>query len=394
MESHSSFLTMNPHKRLETLYKTTQVFLMKILLLSAYHAQSHARWCRGLVNSTNHVDWTVLTLPGRRFSWRYPGNAYSWFMTQRDVLQQHYDLVVCTSMVNIAVLRGLFPNLAHTRCVVYCHENQFAYPLQHEIVQRDWLYFAIQNLYTVLAGDVILFNSEYNKTTLLEGIRKLLKKMPDFAPRNCIPEVEAKSQVLPVPIEEEFFQPRTQSIDRDWIHLVWNHRWEYDKGPDILLHTLRSLVRQGTQFKLSLVGQQFSRSPDSFATIQSEFNDHLLHFGFVESKSKYQQILKEADCILSTAKHDFQGLAMMDAIGLGCTPLAPNRLAYPEYIPTEYLYSVSDSEEIEGQTLARKIQGLKDTPKPWNPVNISSHTASALWPKYHKVLNIGIHTDT
>ena len=58
---------------------------MKILLLSAYHAQSHARWCKGLVDSAPHVEWTVLTLPGRRFSWRYPGNAYSWFMTERDL---------------------------------------------------------------------------------------------------------------------------------------------------------------------------------------------------------------------------------------------------------------------------------------------------------------------
>ena len=296
-------------------------------------------------------------------------------------------------MVNIAVLRGLFPNLAHTRCVVYCHENQFAYPLQHEIVQRDWLYFAIQNLYTVLVGDVILLNSEYNKATLLDGIRKLLKKMPDFAPRSCIPEVEAKSQILPVPIEEEFFQPRTKTIERDWIHLVWNHRWEYDKGPDILLETLRSLKKQDTRFKLSLVGQQFSRSPDSFKNIQSEFNEQLLHFGFVESKSDYQQILREADCILSTAKHDFQGLAMMDAIALGCIPLAPNRLAYPEYIPSEYLYTAGETPQEEGMNLAQQIHELAKQHRPWTSVDISLYTETALWPKYHKVLGIDIDID-
>ena len=149
---------------------------MKILLLSAYHAQSHARWCKGLVDSAPHVEWTVLTLPGRRFSWRYPGNAYSWFMTERETLQKDYDLIIATSMVNIATLKGLCPNLANTKTIIYCHENQFAYPLQHDIVQRDWLYFAIQNLYTVLTGDIILFNSQYNKNSLLKGIRTLLKK--------------------------------------------------------------------------------------------------------------------------------------------------------------------------------------------------------------------------
>ncbi len=369
---------------------------MKILLLSAYHAESHARWCRELVKSAPSVDWTVLTLPGRRFSWRYPGNAYSWYMTERETLSQDYDLVFCTSMVNIAVLRGLCPNLANVRCVVYCHENQFAYPLQHDIVQRDWLYFAIQNLYTVLTGDVILFNSVYNQESLLKGIRTLLKKMPDFAPRSCIEEIRAKSMVLPVPIaDEHVFAPQSKSPStNDGIHLVWNHRWEYDKGPQILLETLKALQEQGSPFKLSLVGQQFSRSPEQFAEIEAQFASHLLHFGYQESKDEYINILDSADCVLSTALHDFQGLAMMDAIGLGCIPLAPNRLAYPEYIPSKYLYQPAEDPKsnegakIEGERLAEKITELWEQQSKWQTVDLTGYKASTLWPKYHQVLGI------
>ena len=359
---------------------------MKILLLSAYHAQSHARWCRELMANTPQADWTLLTLPGRRFSWRYPGNAYSWFMTERETLQQPYDLIVCTSMVNLSVLRGLIPSLSRVRTIVYCHENQFAYPLQHDIVQRDWLYFAIQNLYTMLAGDLILFNSQYNLTSLLDGVRKLLKKMPDFAPRSCIEEIERKSQVLPVPIDDVYLQKRNSPPqERDWIHLVWNHRWEYDKGPDILLHTLESL---SVPYKLSLVGQQFSRHPAEFDTIKTQFSEHLLHFGYLESKMAYQDLLKKADCVLSTAKHDFQGLAMMDAMGLGCIPLAPNRLAYPEYIPQALLYEPNDNPKVEGERLAGAISALWKRKDTWEAVDITPYTASTLWSKYHEVLGI------
>ena len=362
---------------------------MKILLLSAYHAQSHARWCKGLTESTDNVDWTVLSLPGRRFSWRYPGNAYSWFMTQRETLRQEYDVIVATSMVNIAVLKGLFPNLGHTKTIVYCHENQFAYPLQHSIVQRDWLYFAIQNLYTVMTGDIILFNSDYNKQTLLQGIRTLLKKMPDFAPRAIIPEIEAKSSVLPVPIDNALFVPRKdRSTSDNYVHLVWNHRWEYDKGPEILLHTLDELKRLNCPFRLSLVGQQFSRRPEAFDEIKNEYLTDLLHFGFLESKEEYISLLKTADCELSTAHHDFQGLAMMDAIALGCIPFAPNRLAYPEYIPKQNLYSTAETPEAEAHNLAKKIQHFTETRETWEQVDIQSHSEVLLWPQYHRVLGI------
>ena len=361
---------------------------MNILLLSAYHAQSHDRWCQGLMNSAPHVTWTVLSLPGRRFSWRYPGNAYSWFMTERETLQKNYDLIVATSMVNIATLRGLCPNLANTKTVVYCHENQFAYPLQHEIVQRDWLYFAIQNLYTVLAGDIVLFNSQYNQTSLLQGIRGLLKKMPDFAPKSSIAEIDAKSLVLPVPIEDSLFHQRNQtSKTNDSIHLVWNHRWEYDKGPEVLLQTLEELRKEGCLFTLSLVGQQFSRRPEAFDQIQRDFPEHLMHFGYLESKEDYIQVLQKADCVLSTAHHDFQGLAMMDAIASGCVPFAPNRLAYPEYIPEKYLYAQGKAAE-EGLHLAERILDYSNNRLDWKRVDLSTHSESILWPKYHSVLGI------
>src|SRR5690554_445672 len=99
---------------------------MRILLLSAYDAVSHQYWRKGLVNALPEHDWTVLSLPARYFSWRIRGNSLSWAFGERERLQQPYDLVIATSMVDLTSLRGLVPSLARTPCVVYFHENQFA----------------------------------------------------------------------------------------------------------------------------------------------------------------------------------------------------------------------------------------------------------------------------
>ena len=92
---------------------------------------------------------------------------------------------------------------------------------------------------------------------------------------------------------------------------------------------MRELQKQQCPFTLSLVGQQFSRRPEAFERIYQEFKTELLHFGYLESKADYIQILQKADCSLSTAHHDFQGLAMMDAIASGCVPFAPVDLPTP-----------------------------------------------------------------
>jgi hypothetical protein len=54
--------------------------------------------------------------------------------------------------------------------------------------------------------------------------------------------------------------------------------------------------------------------------------------------------------------HDFQGLALQEACLAGCTPLAPNDLAYAEYLPTDFLY---DNELTTVDTAQLIVQRLK-----------------------------------
>ena len=98
---------------------------MRILLLSAYDADSHVYWRKGLVEHLDEHEWTVLSLPGRYFSWRMRGNSLSWAFEQRELLSQAYDLVVATSMTDLSALRGFVPSLAQIPTLVYFHENQF-----------------------------------------------------------------------------------------------------------------------------------------------------------------------------------------------------------------------------------------------------------------------------
>jgi hypothetical protein len=73
---------------------------VNILVLSAYAAHSHVHWQRSLQAMFTHWRWQILSLPPRHFSWRVRGNALFWSIAERDTLEQAYDLVVATSMVD------------------------------------------------------------------------------------------------------------------------------------------------------------------------------------------------------------------------------------------------------------------------------------------------------
>lgn len=338
---------------------------MKILLLSAYDAQSHRYWRTQLVAHFPEHDWTVLTLPPRYFSWRARGNSLSWAYGERACLEQNYDLVVATSMCDVTGLKGLVPNLARLPWLVYFHENQFAYP-------RSGREFAsvepqILNLYNALAADTLLFNSDFNRQTLLEGAATLCRKLPDHVPADVITLIERKAQVLPVPLADELFVDSSARILSDRpnnapLKLLWNHRWEFDKGPERLLAALKqldSLCRQqglAFGFELHIVGQQFRQTPEAFAQIKQQFAPYIASWGYIEDEQAYRKVVQQADVVLSTALHDYQGIAVLEAVAAGAMPLVPDRLAYPELFDKQYLYK---SGEGEPMALAKRLLALR-----------------------------------
>jgi len=303
---------------------------VRVLLLSAYDADSHKRWRRGLVAAIPEWQWTVLSLPPRYFSWRIRGNSLSWGRGEtRDILRQPWDLIVATSMTDLTALRGLVPEIAPVPTAVYFHENQFDYPRSEAAVES--IEPQLLNIYTALGGDLVLFNSEYNRSTLLEGAAELLHRFPDHVPRGVCQEIADKSRVLPVPLEAAVFQPATEKAAGPTF--VWNHRWEYDKGPDILLAALRRFGREGIPFTLHVVGQQFRRQPAEFAQIKKCLAKlgALGAWGYRENLDEYRQLLAASHGVISTARHDFQGLSTLEAVAAGCEPLVPDSLAYPEW---------------------------------------------------------------
>ena len=79
-----------------------------VWLLSAYKADSHGAWADWLVSTFPEIRWFRLELPGRFFQWRIRGNPLSWL----DSLPAEIpDLILATSMVDVATIRGLHPRL-------------------------------------------------------------------------------------------------------------------------------------------------------------------------------------------------------------------------------------------------------------------------------------------
>lgn len=114
------------------------------------------------------------------------------------------------------------------------------------------------------------------------------------------------------------------------MHLLWVARWEHDKDPDGFFAALKKLKKRGVRFRLSVLGESFERVPGCFAVAKKRFADEIVRWGYQSSRADYESALREADVVVSTARHEFFGIAIVEAVAAGCFPVLPRRLAYPE----------------------------------------------------------------
>ncbi len=275
-----------------------------------------------------------------------------WFaMQENDWLQggggRSIDVILCNDMLSVADLRSLLPShMRNVPIVCYFHENQLTYPLSDDDM-RDYQY-GMTNITSCLAADSVWFNSQAHQQSFLSAANTLLKKMPDHVPTEIVSQIENKSQVVYPAVDISIKEKGDNQVPKlGPITVLWCHRWEYDKNPQPFFDALRLADEMSLDFDIVAVGEQFRTAPPEFAKFFDDLKHRVRHAGFVPSRNDYLTLVSSCDIVVSTASQENFGIAVVEAMMLGCQPLFPNRLSYPELLPSDFrdecLYG-SDSE--------------------------------------------------
>ncbi|KAM9287078.1 tRNA-queuosine alpha-mannosyltransferase isoform 5-T5 [Morus bassanus] len=292
---------------------------MSILLIEAFYGGSHKQ-LMDLLQEELQDDCVLCTLPAKKWHWK-ARTAALYFM-QTVPTSTNYRILFASSVLNLAELAALRPDLGKLKKVLYFHENQLAYPVQ-KCQGRDFQY-GYNQILSCLVADVVVFNSAFNMESFLTSIGKFMKLIPDHRPKDLEKIIRPKCQVL-------YFPVRFPDLSR-----------EHDKDPKTFFKVLLKLKEKNLPFHVSVLGEAFTEIPDIFSEAKKALGSSVLHWGYLPSKDDYFQALCMADVVISTAKHEFFGVAMVEAVYCGCYPLCPKALVYPEIFPAEYLYSTPE----------------------------------------------------
>ncbi|KAI5107539.1 glycosyltransferase-like domain-containing protein 1 [Silurus meridionalis] len=454
---------------------------MSVLLVEAFYGGSHKQLMDLLVEAVD--DCVLYTLPAKKWHWRARTAALHFMQAIQS--SQAYRILLTSSVLNLAELVALRPDLGSLKKILYFHENQLIYPVRKN-QERDFQY-GYNQILSCLVADLVLFNSAFNMESFLSSISSFMKTMPDHRPKGLEQLIRPKCRVLYFPIrfpdvtsstegyEPDFwvgvlpgpmssFRFEVDEISSDWnvppcianilraavlnrflpehkrrlrqtqspcnfssktspeiaaassgepqsgeeqrlecdaeepehrpdlgnegpLHIVWPHRWEHDKDPELFFQTLFKLTERELRFEVSVLGETFTHVPGIFAEAKERLARHIRHWGFMPSKEDYLRTLCQADVVVSTAKHEFFGVAMLEAVHCGCYPLCPKALVYPEIFPGSYLYSTPEQ-------LFKKLQSFCKHPHLARQHDIQVNTRRFSWEalgqEYRSLLTAGL----
>lgn len=318
-----------------------------VLLVEPWYGGSHRAWADGWVAAGSH-DIDLVTLPDRFWRRRLRvGAAELAPMLDRWVAENgRPDVVVATSMVDLASLTGLCRrSLGDAPTVLYCHENQMVYPHPDQVAAPD-VDAAARSLQSVLAADLVVVNSGHHLSELRAGAHRVLGEL-GLAAGGVEQRVErALDAALVIPV----------GVDLSWCGdgaggtgahhdpggtvpdapvVLWPHRWDGDKNPDAMVRTLERLAADGVRFGVVLAGEDGWDGEARRSDARARLGDRVLASGHL-SQGDYRAWVRRADVVVSTARHEYFGVAVVEAVAAGCVPVLPDRCSYPEIVPDEF----------------------------------------------------------
>lgn len=340
---------------------------MRILLLEPFMGESHRAWAEGLARHSGH-EIEVWGLPGRHWKWRMHGAAET-FAARFEAERPKADLILASDMLDVAAFLAHTRRLtAHVPVAVYFHENQFAYPWSpgdpDPRLQRDH-HYAYLNYRSALVADHAFFNSQYNLDSFLDGLGRLLPAFPDHQELSNIARIRAKSSVLPLGMDLPPLPPRTEPTGPPCI--VWNHRWEYDKGPQPFFEALMALAGEEIDFRLAVLGRSYQKAPAIFEQAREALAPRIVHWGFLPGRAAYWEVLRRGTLLPVTAIQDFFGASVVEAMHAGVTPLLPDALAYPSHVPAEWREQLlyADAGDFKAKLRRLLMHPVAPNPSEW-----------------------------
>lgn len=314
---------------------------MEVVFFEPWYGGSHRAFLDAWTRRSRHRI-TVHGLGPRHWKWRQESSA--WELARRVQNEPPPDVIACSDFMDLPRLLGFLPaRWRSAPTLAYFHENQLTYepatpsgekgrsdPNVRPNLAEDFTH-GFSNIMTAVRADAVVFNSEFHRAEFASAAEELLRRLPKPNPRAALRDKLGAAEAI-APLPELRQVPLGPGAPPDApLRVVFPHRLDPDKEPRAFFGAIEQASRRA-KLEVVLLGGLLDRASPSIQHAARAIANVTLHTGYCPSRDDYLAHLGSADVVVSTARHEFFGIAFAEAMAAGCTPLAPDRLNYPALV--------------------------------------------------------------
>ena len=280
------------------------------------------------------------------------------------------DAVVCSGPADLVKIAAGLPSCwGDVPLAVYFHESQWTYP-DPELDPRPYV---TAHLDALERANAVWFNSAYHLRAFHEAATTNPSLRVRRLAREIIPANWHKTRVLHPPVLVSHLPGERAACEQPAI--AWAARWEREKRPDVFVEAIQMCLAGGLRPRIYLLG--IPAGLEGIAgQLPADVRSLLALGSGYPARGEYEAALARADLWVSTAAHEFFGVAAIEAALLGATPILPRSLAYPETLPSAPTYAPGDPSDLARVILALAERRFQQ-PAPWQIDASRFHAARA-----------------
>lgn len=344
-----------------------------ILVIEPFYGGSHEQLVKLLLSDSDIAARAdVLTLPAKKWHWRARTSAL--YFSQTIPHGKSYRYLFSSSVLNLAELVALRPDLTTLKKIVYFHENQLVYPVRKK-QNRDFQY-GYNEILSSMVADAVVFNSTFNMESFLTSISSHLKLIPDHRPKGIDALIRPKCSVLHFPIPQ--CEAKLPSTEFGVFHSSQDSEMKMDVSDNYLEKSSISSAQVMSGAKINKEVFASSDSPNittvkGFSEVNVEAHPVPQNTSFISDVKSEMQEKGTSDSEKSTAEIDFNSEEHVKAI-------------------SKYVAVSLSAEVCENVDLNKPISSVSDNSNLSAVEKISSFTdtdlETAVFHKSHTVVNL------
>lgn len=179
------------------------------------------------------------------------------------------------------------------------------------------LYFSFDS-FACRYSDVIFVPSNYSKN--------MIKKEYKLEP--------SKIFAIPNGVERDILRKHDENFERNNVKLIFIGKLVAQKGVDILIKSIKEVVKKGYNVTLMIVGNGDLEEEYKKMVLKFGLESNVKFLGFVSGDGKFE-LLKTSDIFVFPSNHESFGNVLIEAMASSLPVITTNVTAIPEVVDTD-----------------------------------------------------------